>query len=224
MVGRSAGGNDGDGRGPPWALGGPSREDSPERRDAAVCREFFDRWRRKNARLAERWSAEARGAEAGERREGRRTAMLDDKILDLKREIGGLLAQDTSLFQQLFQIHDEMEAIKEKVDYESRRQSIDSSETSSLSGDPDLPDSSTESSSNDSPPNSPLSDAAQNTKTQMSREKRRSLVHHTSFVRQRLSYPPTARNRYCRAKGRSNHQSQNSYDSGIHTSDQEIFV
>ncbi|XP_046406726.1 uncharacterized protein LOC124171594 [Ischnura elegans] len=218
MVGWESGGPT---SGPPPATAEeePGPPDGSGGLDAAVCRQFFDRWRRRNARLAERWGAVSGTPSCG------RTARLDDKIQDLKREIGVLVAQDTSLFQQLFQIHDELEAIKEKVDSESRRHSIDSSETSSLSGDQDHPESSTETSSTGSTPSSPLSDPAHGSNTQMPREKqRRSLVHHTSFVRQRISYPPTARNRYCRTKGRSNHQSQGSYDSGIQTSDQEIFV
>lgn len=46
-----------------------------------------------------------------------------------------------------------------------------------------------------------------------------------SFVRQQISYPPIKCNRSRRTKARSPyHGCQDSYDSGIHTSDHEIFV
>lgn len=46
-----------------------------------------------------------------------------------------------------------------------------------------------------------------------------------SFVRQQVSYPPIKCNRSRRIKARSPyHGCQDSYDSGIHTSDHEIFV
>lgn len=49
--------------------------------------------------------------------------------------------------------------------------------------------------------------------------------HSLSFVRQHVSYPPTKRNRSQRIKASSpQHGYQDSYDSGIHTSDHEIFV
>ncbi|KAG8228367.1 hypothetical protein J437_LFUL006818 [Ladona fulva] len=131
---------------------------------------------------------------------------------------GFLVDQDTSLFKQLFELHEAMEELKEKLECECCFMSDESSETSSISSDQELPDSPGGSSPNTS--TSTLSYRTSDSKPQP----RRSLVHHTSFVRQRVSYPPSARNRYSRAKGRPSHHSQGSYDSGIHTPDHEIFV
>ncbi|PSN56086.1 hypothetical protein C0J52_05864 [Blattella germanica] len=108
-----------------------------------------------------------------------------------------LIAQDMVLFEQLFALQDAILEIK--ANYE---EFPNSSETSPFDS-----------------PTSTLSSLSSNKSG--NKDTKRS----ASFVRQHISYPPIARNRSRRIKLRSpQHVCQDSYDSGIHNSDHEIFV
>ncbi|XP_066995831.1 uncharacterized protein [Anabrus simplex] len=123
-------------------------------------------------------------------------AALHQKLQHLKAEIASLVAQDTALFNQLFALHEAILDLREQLE---------------ASG--------SECSSGDTSPCSTLSSASSGSST--STHKKRS----SSFVRHHVSYPPTARNRSHRIKSAvPHHGCQGSYDSGIHTSDHEIFV
>ncbi|XP_049954108.1 uncharacterized protein LOC126470356 isoform X1 [Schistocerca serialis cubense] len=108
-----------------------------------------------------------------------------------------LVAKDTEIFEQLFALQEAVLDLKDQVDYSS----------SSESASPYQSPSSTRSNSS--------SEADRNVRTKRS----------ASFVRQHVSYPPIKRNRSNRMKATTpQHGCQDSYDSGIHTSDHEIFV
>ncbi|XP_069693027.1 uncharacterized protein [Periplaneta americana] len=108
-----------------------------------------------------------------------------------------LIAQDMALFQQLFALQEAILELKEQLEY-------------------------CPSSNESSPYDSPCSTLSSLSSSEsVSKCTKRS----ASFVRQQVSYPPIARNRSRRIKAYSpQHGCQDSYDSGIHTSDHEIFV
>ncbi|XP_047102799.1 uncharacterized protein LOC124721742 [Schistocerca piceifrons] len=162
--------------------------------DPELAFRFYDRWRRRNEALARRWLNEPLC------QEGQPPAIfhsLHCKIQLLRQEIASLVAKDTEIFEQLFALQEAVLDLKDQVDYSS----------SSESASPYQSPSSTRSNSS--------SEADRNVRTKRS----------ASFVRQHVSYPPIKRNRSNRMKATTpQHGCQDSYDSGIHTSDHEIFV
>ncbi|GLH12898.1 Uncharacterized protein GBIM_17559 [Gryllus bimaculatus] len=120
---------------------------------------------------------------------------LNKLILQPQRDLpASLVAQDIALFRQLFSLQEAILEMREQ------------SELSSCSSDESSPCSTLSSSSS-------LTNLGALSK------------HSSSFVRHHVSYPPIARNRSYRIKSSApQHGCQDSYDSGIHTSDHEIFV
>ncbi|XP_033607220.1 uncharacterized protein LOC111864116 isoform X2 [Cryptotermes secundus] len=122
---------------------------------------------------------------------------LHNKIQGLKSEIVSLIGQDMALFQQLFALQEAILELKDELEY-------------------------CPSSSESSPYDSPCSTLSS---LSSSESGSKCTKHSASFVRQQISYPPIKFNRSRRIKARSpQHGCQDSYDSGIHTSDHEIFV
>lgn len=165
----------------------------------ALSRHFILGWQHRSASLQARWSIDTPNLESVFTANSSQLHFdsLHKKIQHLKSEIMSLIAQDMALFQQLFALQ---EAIMEfKLQFEECK---NSSETSPF----DSPCSTLSSISSDK-------SGTKDTKCS------------ASFVRQHVSYPPIARNRSRRIKrSSSQHGYQDSYDSGIHNSDYEIFV
>ncbi|KAF4532571.1 hypothetical protein B566_EDAN008495 [Ephemera danica] len=204
-----------------------------------ACRLFFASWLRRSESLRGRWQREAAPLSS-----------FDHKIRHLRNEIAGLAAQDTQLFRQLFALQESIDELKEQFEGTSSHSSSPSSRcslspaTSSVHLHPDEPSSIT------SAPACYYEEPNAMRNTSFIREspttpgnntpRRQSLEEHTSFVRQRVSYPPSARNRCRRSQtlqtprnapilrrprsASRSHGTSSSLDSGIHTSDHEIFV
>ncbi|XP_069693026.1 uncharacterized protein [Periplaneta americana] len=159
-------------------------------------RHFFVEWQLRNASRQARWSQESAPVLAPTPSQLHFDS-LHSKIQHLKSEIVSLIAQDMALFQQLFALQEAILELKEQLEY-------------------------CPSSNESSPYDSPCSTLSSLSSSEsVSKCTKRS----ASFVRQQVSYPPIARNRSRRIKAYSpQHGCQDSYDSGIHTSDHEIFV
>ncbi|KDR08457.1 uncharacterized protein LOC110839503 [Zootermopsis nevadensis] len=163
----------------------------------ALSRNFFIAWQHRNASRQALW---------GKAPSDPRTVLappsqfdaLRSKIHHLKSEIVSLIAQDMELFEQLFALQEEILELREQLEC------CPSSDESS------------------SPYDSPCSTLSS---LSSSENGRKCPKHSRSFVRHQVSYPPIRLNRSQRIKASSpQHGYQDSYDSGIHTSDHEIFV